>query len=87
MDKELIAEIKKLLIANSINETVNRRGVTKKITYTAPSPGIYSQQWFWDSCLHSLVWSELGENERALQELESLVFGKGDKPFFPHMLF
>ena len=87
MDKELIAEIKKLLIANSISETVNRRGVTKKITYTAPSPGIYSQQWFWDSCLHSLVWFELGENERALQELESLVFGKGDKPFFPHMLF
>ncbi|MHA1551207.1 MAG: MGH1-like glycoside hydrolase domain-containing protein [Candidatus Heimdallarchaeaceae archaeon] len=87
MDEELIAEVKKLLCTNSINETANRGGITKKITYTAPSPGIYSQQWFWDSCLHSLVWSELGEKERALQELESLVFGKGDKPFFPHMIF
>ncbi|MHA1622435.1 MAG: MGH1-like glycoside hydrolase domain-containing protein [Candidatus Heimdallarchaeaceae archaeon] len=87
MDEELIAEVKKLLTSNSFNETANRRGITKKITYTAPSPGIYTQQWFWDSCLHSLVWSELGENARALQELESLIFGKGDKPFFPHMLF
>lgn len=87
MHKELIVEIKKLLKANSINETATRRGITKQITYTAPSLGIYTQQWFWDSCLHSLVWSELGEKKRALQELESLVFGKGDKPFFPHMLF
>jgi hypothetical protein len=87
MHKELIVEIKELLTANSINETTIRRGITKQITYTAPSPGIYSQQWFWDSCLHSLVWSELGEKKRALQELESLAFGKGDKPFFPHMIF
>lgn len=87
MDEKLIAEVKQLLRANSINEVVSRRGITRKITYTAPSPGIYTQQWFWDSCLHSLVWSELGEKDRALQELESLVFGKGDKPFFPHMLF
>ncbi len=87
MHKELIVEIKELLTANSINETAIRRGITKQITYTAPSPGIYTQQWFWDSCLHSLVWSELGEKKRALQELESLAFGKGDKPFFPHMIF
>lgn len=33
MDKELIAEIKKLLNTNSINATANRRGITKKITY------------------------------------------------------
>lgn len=87
MNEKLIAEVKQLLKANSINEVVSRRGITRKITYTAPSPGTYTQQWFWDSCLHSLVWSELGENERALQELESLAFGKGDKPFFPHMVF
>ncbi len=87
MEEKLIAEVKQLLRTNSIDEVVSRRGITRKITYTAPSPGIYTQQWFWDSCLHSLVWSELGEIERALQEIESLVFGKGDKPFFPHMFF
>ena len=87
MEKKLIAEVKQLLRSNSISKVISRRGITRKITYTAPSPGVYTQQWFWDSCLHSLVWSELGDRERALQELESLRFGKGDKPFFPHMLF
>jgi len=78
---------KQLLINNSVERELYRNKELKKIIYTAPSPGTYDQQWFWDSCLHSLVWLKLGERERALQEIQSLVIGKEKKDFFPHMTF
>ena len=87
MNSEIVDRIRKLLITNSVQLQVSRNNIENDITYTAPSPGIYDQQWFWDSCLHSIVWSELGENERAFRELESLVIGKGDRDFIPHMIF
>jgi hypothetical protein len=80
-------QIQDLLTNNTVQTQVIRENKTHNIVYTAPSPGTYDQQWFWDSCLHSLVWSELGENNRAVQEIESLVIGKGNKDFIPHMIF
>ncbi len=79
--------IRDLLTYNSKQIQITRNKIQHNVSYTAPSPGTYDQQWFWDSCLHSLVWLELGEESRALQEIESLVLGKGDKDFIPHMIF
>lgn len=80
-------QILDLLTKNTIQKHISRDNVKRKITYTAPSPGKYDQQWFWDSCLHSLVWLELGKHLRAVQEIDSLIFGKGKKQYIPHMIF
>ncbi|MHA2358167.1 MAG: MGH1-like glycoside hydrolase domain-containing protein, partial [Candidatus Heimdallarchaeaceae archaeon] len=80
-------KIVSLLNNNTVKITTNQLEKRKEIIYTSPSPGIYDQQWFWDSCLHSLVWLKLGEKERAFQELESLIIGKRNKEYFPHMIF
>ena len=87
MTRTIQDKAKQLLVNNTVRKEVQRNGLLKEITYTAPSPGTYDQQWFWDSCLHSLVWLKLGERERAFQEIQSLVIGKSDKKFFPHMIF
>ncbi len=87
MTEPLTEKAKQLLINNTIERDVLRNEELTKIAYTSPSPGIYDQQWFWDSCLHSLVWLKLGEKGRAFQELQSLVIGKEHQDFFPHMIF
>ena len=87
MDESLSIEATSILQRNTVDISVSRNNKKYNVKYTAPSPGIYSQQWFWDSCLHSLVWEHLGKADRAVQELESLVIGKGEREFFPHMLF
>ncbi len=83
----LANQVRALLSKNTIQKQISRRGLIHEITYTAPSPGTYDQQWFWDSCLHSLVWSELGEQSRAIQEITSLILGMDEKQFIPHMIF
>ena len=87
MNEVLLNNARHLLLSNTVEKNVFLNGEKSKIIYTAPSPGTYDQQWFWDSCLHSLVWMKLGEKDRAFQELESLMIGKGKKEFFPHMIF
>ncbi|MHA2255970.1 MAG: MGH1-like glycoside hydrolase domain-containing protein, partial [Candidatus Heimdallarchaeaceae archaeon] len=87
MSQRLEEEVTRVLTANSNEITLNIHNKEAQTTFTSPSPGVYDQQWFWDSCLHSLVWLKLGNKERALQELESLVIGKKNKDFFPHMIF
>lgn len=87
MDILLADQVRALLSKNTIQKQISRRGLIHEITYTAPSPGTYNQQWFWDSCLHSLVWSELGEQARAIQEITSLILGMDEKQFIPHMIF
>ena len=58
MSSNLADQILKILTNNSVHLHVNRGEIKREVTYTAPSPGTYDQQWFWDSCLHSLVWME-----------------------------
>lgn len=82
---DLLGEAKNLLTSNSIIKK-NREG-NQEIVFTAPSPGTYDQQWFWDSCLHSLVWLKIGDKERAFREIKSLFIGKGQRKLFPHMIF
>lgn len=55
--------------------------------YTAPSPERYPWQWLWDSCFHSIVWAELGEDERAVGELARLLEAQDDDGFLPHVLY
>ena len=64
----------------------NRRWVGEK-SYTVPSPDTYPYQWFWDSCFHAITLLNLGQYDRALDELDLLVTNKTDTDFIPHMLF
>ena len=53
--------------------------------YTAPHATVYPWQWLWDSCFHALVWSELGDEARALAELERALSTQDSSGFVPHM--
>ena len=84
---DLDAEAKSILSKNTIIKNIKLEDGDRKIFFTAPSPGTYNQQWFWDSCLHSLVWLKLGEIERASAEINSLYIGKQKRELIPHMIF
>ncbi len=53
--------------------------------YTAPNSAAYPWMWLWDSCFHSLIWHALGDEERAVIELRSLLSMIDDSGFVPHM--
>ena len=53
--------------------------------YTAPNPDRYEWQWLWDSCFHAIIWAELGEADRALLELETLLATIEPSGFLSHM--
>jgi len=54
--------------------------------YTAPNNEVYPWQWLWDSCFHTIVWLELGDGDRALQELTHALAAQDDvSGFVPHM--
>ena len=55
--------------------------------YTVPNLDVYPFQWLWDSCFHSIVWSELGEPERARSELATALSGQDAEGFVPHLLY
>ncbi len=84
---DLIEKARDLLSKNTITRTTGYSNKEERIIFTAPSPGTYNQQWFWDSCLHSLVWQKIDTDERAFDELKSLYIGKGERDLFPHMIF
>ncbi len=52
--------------------------------YAVPHRGRYPQQFLWDSCLHSVIWTHLGD-ERGLVEVESLLARATPDGFVPHM--
>lgn len=63
-----------------------RRGESgKRWGYTCPNPERYQWQWLWDSCFHSVIWAELGEADRGLLELETLLATMEPSGFLPHM--
>ena len=53
--------------------------------YAAPNRTVYPWQWLWDSCFHSIIWAELGESQRAVQELASALSTQDANGFVPHM--
>ena len=54
--------------------------------YTAPSPGRYPWQWYWDSCFAAIVWRRLAP-ARARAELESLLAAGTEGGFIGHTIF
>ena len=65
-----------------------RTGVreAKTYSYTAPSPGRYPWQWYWDSCLTAVAWRHF-DRERARAELESLLAAAEPDGFIGHTIF
>ena len=53
--------------------------------YTCPNSERYEWQWLWDSCFHAIIWAELGEADRGLLELETLLATMEPSGFLPHM--
>ena len=53
--------------------------------YTCPNPERYEWQWLWDSCFHAVIWAELGQEDRGLLELETLLATMEPTGFLPHM--
>ena len=57
----------------------------KRWGYTCPNPERYEWQWLWDSCFHAVIWAELGQADRGLLELETLLATMEPTGFLPHM--
>lgn len=55
--------------------------------FTCPNATTYPWLWLWDSCFHSIVWAELGEDERALSELSTALAAIGPTGFVPHLRY
>jgi Mannosylglycerate hydrolase MGH1-like glycoside hydrolase domain len=54
--------------------------------YTAPSPGRYPWQWYWDSCFAAIAWRRF-DRGRAQAELESLLAAARPDGFIGHTIF
>jgi hypothetical protein len=54
--------------------------------YTAPSPGHYPWQWYWDSCFTAMAWRRCDPG-RARRELESLLAAQREDGFIGHTIF
>jgi hypothetical protein len=81
-----IAEIRDLCLeVLSANWRTGTRGKTR-YAYTAPSPGRYPWQWYWDSCFSAIAWRRL-DRSRARAELETLLEAAGPDGFIGHTIF
>lgn len=58
----------------------------RRFAYTAPSPGRYPWQWYWDSCFAAIVRSRF-DRARARAELESLLAAQRPDGFIGHTVF
>jgi hypothetical protein len=65
-----------------------REGVRDGVpySYTAPSPGRYPWQWYWDSCLTAIAQRHL-DPARSRAELESLLAAAEPDGFIGHTIF
>ena len=57
----------------------------RRYAFTAPSPGHYPWQWYWDSAFHAIVWRRL-DPARSRLELTSLLDAAQDG-FIGHTVF
>ncbi len=57
-----------------------------RYAYTAPSPGRYPWQWYWDSCFAAIVWRRF-DRDRARAELSSLLAAARPDGFIGHTIF
>ncbi|MGB3410396.1 MAG: hypothetical protein WBA45_04305 [Microthrixaceae bacterium] len=55
--------------------------------FTCPNSGTYPWLWLWDSCFHSIIWAHLGNDERAVVELETALSSQDADGFIPHLAY
>ena len=55
--------------------------------FTVPNATTYPWQWLWDSCFCAVVWADLGDDERAIQELRTALAHQGPTGFVPHVTY
>lgn len=53
--------------------------------YCAPNSQVYPWMWLWDSCFHALIWAALGDRERAVREVSSVLDVQNADGCVPHM--
>ncbi len=58
----------------------------RRFAYTAPSPGRYPWQWYWDSCFAAIARRRFDPN-RSRRELESLLAAARSDGFIGHTIF
>jgi hypothetical protein len=65
-----------------------REGVARGVCYgyTAPAPGRYPWQWYWDSCFAAISWRRF-DRARARTELETLLAAARPDGFIGHTIF
>ncbi|HZO77942.1 MAG TPA: hypothetical protein VFB39_07855 [Solirubrobacteraceae bacterium] len=65
-----------------------REGVARGVSYgyTAPAPGRYPWQWYWDSCFAAIAWRRF-DRARARTELETLLAAARPDGFIGHTIF
>lgn len=65
-----------------------REGVSGAVSYgyTAPAPGRYPWQWYWDSCFAAIAWRRF-DRARARTELETLLAAARADGFIGHTIF
>ncbi|HEY3946930.1 MAG TPA: hypothetical protein VGL78_17020 [Solirubrobacteraceae bacterium] len=65
-----------------------REGVSGAVSYgyTAPAPGRYPWQWYWDSCFAAISWRRF-DRARARTELETLLAAARADGFIGHTIF
>ncbi len=73
-----------MLIANT-HEGWSRKFKTD-YCYIQLSPGTYPYQYFWDTCLHVLILTGLGEYDLAKKNMRSLFAMQEADGFVGHML-
>jgi mannosylglycerate hydrolase MGH1-like protein len=79
---DLRTKIESLMIQNE------RTGVSSEgyeYFFTCPNGLIYRHQWFWDSCFHIMINSQLGRMAQAQKELDSLLYHQTPAGFIGHM--
>ena len=78
----MLAECQRVLSQNWRTGTLRGRS----FAYTAPSPGRYPWQWYWDSCLAAVAWRRFDPG-RSRAELESLLGAADSDGFIGHTIF
>jgi glycogen debranching enzyme len=59
----------------------------KQYCYIQPSPTTYPFEFFWDTCVHLIMLSRLGEYDWARRNLESMLSMQDESGFLGHMIY
>ncbi|WP_347158983.1 amylo-alpha-1,6-glucosidase [Pontibacter chitinilyticus] len=81
------AQIKELVRELLYKNMISGRKAGFNYHYTKPSPSTYPFQYFWDTCFHIFILTELGEVEMAKKHMRSLFRMQQADGFVGHMSY